>query len=147
MKIYMPIINPKLLDILSAFSPITIGNITPAPFVISRREMSKGTERHEVIHVYQQYECAALGALITAPLFLWIGWWALPLFLLGVFSFYPVYLLSWVYWVIRLQGEKDPGKKAYYLIAFEREAYNNQGNASYLKEKKWFAWFRQPNFV
>ncbi len=36
-------------------------------------------------------------------------------------------------------------KEAYRAISFEREAYNNQDNLNYLKERKHYSWFNLLN--
>jgi hypothetical protein len=53
---------------------------------------------------------------------------------LGVIPFYLWYVLEWVF--------KLPfyGDLAYYEISFEREAYANQNNLKYLKERKRYCW-------
>ncbi len=53
--------------------------------------------------------------------------------------FYLWYGLEWLMrWVI--YGFK--AKKAYNNILFEREAYNNDSNLEYLKDRKLFSWLR-----
>lgn len=71
------------------------------------------TINHESIHSRQYKEL------------LWLG-------------FLPLYLIEWfvklfVYWNSR---------KAYRNISFEREAYRNQNDLSYLERRKKFAWFK-----
>lgn len=48
------------------------------------------------------------------------------------------YLWYGIEWVIRLIQYRNT-KKAYYNISFEREAYRNQYNSEYLKQKKYFS--------
>lgn len=50
---------------------------------------------------------------------------------LGYIFFYIIYLVEWIY---RLCTTKD----AYYNISFEKEAYDNQWNFEYLKNRKRF---------
>ena len=46
------------------------------------------------------------------------------------------YLWYGIEWVVRLFMKGN----AYRNIRFEREAYNNEKNLSYLDNRKWFAW-------
>ncbi len=66
---------------------------------------------HENIHIKQQYE----------------------LFLIG---FYVLYL----YYYIKNKRMGMKHSKAYRNIPFEMEAYKNESNTNYLKERKLFAW-------
>jgi len=49
------------------------------------------------------------------------------------------YLFYVVEWLIRLFKY---GKESYRNISFEREAYANEGNLNYLKNRKSFAWLK-----
>jgi hypothetical protein len=51
----------------------------------------------------------------------------------------PFYLLYAAEWILRLPKY---GKHAYINISFEREAYANASNDSYLKERRPYAWIR-----
>ena len=94
---------------------IEISAITLYPFIISRGEPNETTINHERIHIVQQKE------------------------LLVVF-FYLLYGLSWLINRIKYRNEEDPGGVAYYNIPFEREAYQNQHDFSYLLNRKRFSW-------
>jgi len=92
-------------------------------------------ERHENIHGEQQKEMLAVGIVISAVLAIFgCGWWsllALPLFF-------------WWYgaeWLVKLCCYRN-GNTAYKNLGFEREAYTNQNDASYLESRKRFAWIR-----
>lgn len=50
--------------------------------------------------------------------------------------FYAWYILEWL---VKLPVF---GRKAYYHISFEREAYENENNSGYLADRKHFAWMR-----
>ena len=113
--------------------------MTVWPFVFIRNSMAwaynERTDRHEHIHGSQQVEMLAVGTVIATVLFLFgCGWWslaALPLF----FYWYIVeWLIRWAYYRNR--------DTAYKNISFEREAYANQSNITYLDERKPFAWFK-----
>lgn len=61
--------------------------------------------------------------------------WKQQLEMLIIF-FYIWYLIEWVIRMFTNFG------KAYESISFEREAYGNQNNLKYLKERKHFAWLK-----
>ncbi|MFT4168201.1 MAG: hypothetical protein QM653_03670 [Dysgonomonas sp.] len=78
--------------------------------VFARKEfklLSKVTENHERIHTAQMRE------LLFIFFYLWYG----------------------IEWIVRLIQYRD-SKEAYLNISFEREAYKNQSNMSYLKVRK-----------
>ena len=58
---------------------------------------------------------------------------------LGYLLFLPLYLLEWI---IKLCYYRFNNKKAYRAISFEREAYWNERNPEYLKQRKHYAWLR-----
>ena len=103
--------NSSVPKILSVFSPIEISAITLGPFIFCRESASDTLKRHEIIHWAQYKECLILGFLI-------------------LYGFY------WIKNV--LLGES--GERAYYMIPFEKEAYENQDNTEYLISRKAFAW-------
>ncbi len=92
-----------------------IKGITLFPFIILRNKEYKADEiliNHEKIHLRQQLE------------------------LLLVF-FYLWYVLEYFYWYFKLKN----GNLAYRSIRFEREAYSNEHNLNYLKNRKfWGFW-------
>ena len=51
----------------------------------------------------------------------------------------PFYILYVLEWLIKLLFY---GKKAYNNISFEREAYGNESNFDYLKERKRYNWIK-----
>ena len=82
------------------------------------RKDSKITDRllnHEAIHTAQMKE-------------------------LGYIPFYILYLIEWF---IKLIINKLDNNKAYKSISFEREAYDNQNNLEYLKNRKNYEWIRK----
>lgn len=89
--------------------------ITIWPFIFVRKEYKSRFDdvclRHENIHVQQQKE------------------------LLLIF-FYVIYLLEWLINLFRYGG-----KKAYYMISFEREAYAHENDENY--KRKHFAQWRK----
>ncbi|WP_163270530.1 hypothetical protein [Dysgonomonas sp. 511] len=52
--------------------------------------------------------------------------------------FYLWYIIEWVIRIIQYRDRN----KAYYNISFEREAYANDGNLEYLKNRKLFAFVK-----
>lgn len=54
-----------------------------------------------------------------------------------VLPFYIFYILEWL---LKLPFY---GKQAYYNISFEREAYENDDNLSYLKTRKRYSWLKK----
>ncbi len=55
--------------------------------------------------------------------------------------FVPFYILYIIEWMVRLVMYGN-GKKAYYNISFEREAYRNGHDLSYLKNRKLYSWLK-----
>lgn len=66
---------------------------------------------HEKIHLVQQIE------LLILP-------------------FYVFYLLNYLVNRFKFKNHFD----AYYHIVFEKEAYKNEGDKTYLQKREWFAW-------
>ena len=76
-------------------------------FVFAVRPLSEAEYNHERIHAAQQKELHYL------PFFLW-------------------YVLEWMVLFLKYRD----GKKAYFNIRFEKEAYNHQNDMQYLKNRK-----------
>ena len=53
----------------------------------------------------------------------------------------PFYLQYGIEWLIRLIRYRNT-RKAYKTISFEQEAYNNERNAEYIKNRKYYAWIK-----
>ena len=105
--------NSRVPAVLSKISPIEINAITLGPLVFSRGEISPRLRNHEAIHWEQYKETLILGFLF----------------------------LYAVYWFIGLLKYRS-GSVAYFSIPFEREAYSNDENESYLICRKKYAWRR-----
>ena len=105
--------NSKVPVILSYLAPIDIGAITIGPLVFSRGEMSEVTKNHEAIHWQQYIETGILGFIVL---------------------YYSYYLWNYV--------KYRDGKTAYFMIPFEREAYDHDEDLEYLDSRKRFEWFR-----
>ncbi len=94
------------------FHAINLGGVL---FVNTRLgELTAAELRHEQIHTWQQWELTPVG-------------------------FYLWYVAEWLLRLPRSRRGADP-HRAYRSIAFEREAYGQQGNTAYLRERKPFAW-------
>jgi hypothetical protein len=84
------------------------------PFILSRRSScSKIFLNHECIHLRQQIE-------------------------MGLVLFYIWYLAEYVVRLIEFRNHA----LAYYNISFEREAYQNEGNADYLLRRSFWAFLK-----
>lgn len=105
--------NSWVPKVLSLVSPIEVGAITLGPFVFCRGKVSDITRNHENIHWQQYIETGIIGFII-------------------------LYL---VFWLIGLYKFRD-GAFAYHWIPFEREAYANDANANYLKDRKRYNWIK-----
>lgn len=103
--------NSKVPVFLSHFTPITIGAITIGPLVFSRGEMSEVTKNHETIHWQQYIETGIIGF---------------------IFLYYLFYAINFLRY-------RD-GELAYYMIPFEKEAYDNDKNLDYLETRKRYSW-------
>ena len=99
-------------------------NLFGVLFVKNNAKIDDVTLNHEAIHSRQFVELMVLFAVATV----FIRWW-LPVF--APFAFYVWYIVEWL---IRLLKKGN----AYRNISFEREAYANQGDFSYLKGRRFF---------
>lgn len=57
---------------------------------------------------------------------------------LQIIPFYLIYVLEWMYWVIRFRDFN----KAYHKISFELEAYLNEQNLNYLNSRRSYTQWR-----
>lgn len=90
---------------------IDVYAITIWPFVFIRDNGNEITINHESIHIKQQEEL-----------------WIIP--------FYVLYLFEWIKNLISDMNKRD----AYLNISFEKEAYNNQKDFTYLQKRDRMAW-------
>ena len=107
--------NSKIPKYLSIF--INIYAITLWPFIIFSDEGSIRILNHERIHIRQQTETLIIG-------------------------FYILYILFWLIGLVRNIKSKDRFHKAYMYIPFEKEAYSNDSDFTYLVNRKKFAWIK-----
>ena len=106
-------------------------NLFGVLFVRGNAKIDDVTINHESIHSKQFIELMVLFAVVTV----FIRWW-MPLF--APLFFYVWYVLEWLIHLIRFRSTY----KAYKNISFEREAYANEGDASYLNGRYWFNFLR-----
>lgn len=102
--------------VFNKWVPKGFAGITIFPFVIvaKKKWLQDATFIvHERIHLRQQLE------ILILPFFIWYG----------------------LEYLIRLIQYKDR-RKAYRNISFEREAYANESNANYLKQRRLFSFLR-----
>ena len=90
---------------------INVYAITLWPFIFIRDEGNLRIINHESIHLKQQKE-------------------------LLIVLFYILYGMFWLYHFIKLRNKVA----AYYAIPFEKEAYENDNNLDYLKNRKFYSW-------
>ncbi|MBA5793376.1 hypothetical protein H1R17_02705 [Flavobacterium sp. xlx-214] len=96
--------------------PKGFSGITIYPFIFARENFWKNNTifiNHEKIHLRQQIETLVL------PFFVWYG-------------------LEYLIRLLQYQNRK----KAYRNVSFEREAYANEQNPHYLKERRFFSFLR-----
>ena len=125
-----------LINNLIPFPGYTAMNIFGILFVRKDRQSSvTGTViNHERIHTEQQKEVTIVGAVLAAAFWYFLSWWSLLFLLL----FYGWYILEWVFKVF-WYGELQI---AYHAIGFEKEAFCNEADFSYLDSRKRFAWLK-----
>ena len=113
----MLIISPRLVAFLGWFSGFskTAKAVTVFPFIFvrSKEEMIPWLVNHEKIHIRQQIELLFIGAVL--------------LHVVEVLYGLIVLRLTWY--------------QAYLWTSIEQEAYRNQNNPNYLKNRKMFAQF------
>lgn len=113
------IYSDKILDRLGIF--MKIGGITLWPFIILREVYNTDDDywrgRRDKIINHESIHIAQQGELLVIP-------------------FYILYVTEWI---VKLLFH---GKKAYYNISFEREAFTNEYDKNYLQTRKPYAWFK-----
>ena len=97
-------------------TPKWVRGITIFPFIVLSFKKDKSNEvliNHEKIHIRQQIE------MLVIPFFLWYG----------------------IEYVIRFIQYRN-SKLAYLNISFEREAYQNEKNLHYLKQRSFWKFIK-----
>jgi len=106
-----------LLALFRFLLPKSVTAITIWPFIVFREAKDKTNARvinHERIHIRQQIE-------------------------LFVIPFYVIYLMEYLFLLLKHKNHST----AYSNISFEREAYSNDNNFTYLSSRKPWAMWRQ----
>jgi hypothetical protein len=119
MKTPKIIYSDKILNRLSLF--MKIGGITIWPFIILREIYDASSPlRRKAARIinHESIHIKQQEELLVLP-------------------FYIFYILEWL---LKLPFY---GKQAYYNISFEREAYENDDNLSYLKTRKRYNWLKK----
>lgn len=126
MKIFYKSTIAKLFTFLEGFSTIMLFGIV---FTEKKEsELSKRTENHESVHVFQYWTLFGVGLVIAIAamftLFVYDiqSWWMLSLITVPALLYYLWYLLEYF---IRLAIYRD-SDRAYRMISFEQEAYDLQ---------------------
>jgi hypothetical protein len=111
--------------------------MTVFPFIFARGELNEVDINHESIHGYQQIEVTIVSFLILLTMILSFGWswWLL---LLSIPTFYVLYGIDYIIRYILYPSHKE----AYRNICFEQEAFMNEGDFTYLKNRKLFSWVK-----
>ena len=128
----MKIIQNKWINKFIPFPNFRAINLFGVLFVRGARPLTSVTLNHESIHSAQIAE--VMIASVPFALLLWMFtnvWLGL---LLVIASYYLWYVQEWL---VRL-----PMGNAYRNISFEREAYDNEKNLSYLDTRKPFDWIK-----
>ena len=107
--------NSSIPERLSFF--INIKGITLWPYIILDDEGDSLIINHERIHIAQQRE-------------------------LFVILFYVLYVTFWIYYLFKFRKCKDRSLLAYRSIPFEREAYINTSDYSYLLKRSPYSWIK-----
>lgn len=113
------IYNDKFLDRAGLF--MRIGGMSLFPFVIMREKyllpenegINKRTVNHETIHFWQTFEG-------------------------GIVLFYILYFIFYGFYAIKYRNKT----KAYHSIPFEKEAYYNEYDFDYVKNRKPYSWVK-----
>lgn len=111
----------SMIIIIPQIKYLGISGITLFPFIILRDKQLMQDKRilnHERIHICQQVE------LLVLP-------------------FYMLYLVEYVMGLIKHRNRF----LAYMNISFEKEAYKNDSDFNYLKDRKCWAWRKYNTFL
>ncbi len=118
------------------FVPYDAMCIWPCIFVKEDVLISQTLINHETTHGLQQIEIFVTAIFLAAIMFaLGCGWWsllALPLYF---------YIYCFAYLLRRFDG-KGSAESDYRSSVFEREAYANERDDNYNKNRRLFAWVK-----
>lgn len=105
--------------------------------VFTKVEMSEKSINHERIHTAQFLELASVTAIVVFILRLLFGisgWW----FLTSFITYYAWYIFEYM-WISVMHSKQ---LCAYGDVSFEEEAYANDTNMEYIKQRNAFAWWK-----
>mgnify|MGYP000944867813 FL=1 len=105
-------------------------------FVRGNAKITERTLYHERIHSRQIIEVIALSMLPLSVYLHFGGKWFIGA-LFSLFSYYIWYVIEWVIHLMMGKGKHE----AYRSICFENEAYSNDTNFEYLKNRNLFNFF------
>lgn len=114
--------------------------ITIWPFVFawkSAKPLKAHVENHEKIHLRQQMEVLVAAAAVLAAV-IWIADWSWWWMLASLAIYYAGYGLDYAVRRILYRSHLE----AYRNIAAEQEAYLNQYDRAYLRQRRPFAWVK-----
>lgn len=111
------------------------------PFLFIRKDerMTRDDDNHEDIHSEQQMEVICIAFLLIRFLSLVFDalsmWWVF----VSPTVYYALYGLEYAFRRIVLRNDANT---AYKSVSFEREAYENETNYSYIKNRSMFAFIK-----
>lgn len=119
-------------------------------FICTKRKrvqpLSSKAVNHESIHVEQYMEVTAAALLAALVFSLAFGSAVWP-FVTAILLYYVIYFveagISWTYNVVRRKlSAIAAADAAYYVSMFEMEAYANERDNQYIRDRKSFNWIR-----
>lgn len=119
-------------------------------FIFTKKDsLRPSTLRHEMIHVEQYKECLTAFIFPFALFAVFNSFWWIIVYPLMYYIMYGIeWLISFIYNVCRNIFIKEKlslseiNNKAYHTLAFEMEAYDNEGKEDYLETRKGFAFIK-----
>lgn len=139
--------NSKLAKLLlfSSYSTIMLFG-----FIFTKKDsLRPSTLRHEMIHVEQYKECLTIFIFPFALFAVFNSFWWILIYPLMYYIMYGVeWLISFIYNICKNIFIKEKlslseiNNKAYHTLAFEMEAYDNEGKEDYLETRKGFAFIK-----
>lgn len=139
--------NSKLAKLLlfSGYSTVMLFG-----FIFTKKDsLMPSTLRHEMIHVEQYKECLTAFIFPFALFAVFNNFWWILIYPLMYYIMYGVeWLISFIYNVCKNIFIKEKlslseiNNKVYHTLAFEMEAYDNEGKEDYLETRKGFAFIK-----
>lgn len=119
-------------------------------FIFTKKDSLRPSSlRHEMIHVEQYKECLTAFIFPFALFAIFNSFWWILIYPLMYYIMYGVeWLVSFIYNVCRNISMKENlslseiNNKAYHTLAFEMEAYDNEGKEDYLETRKGFEFIK-----